>query len=84
MGELAVLKQILLDMDGVISDFNTACLRRHGWIITGLVKEGAILENIKDEDYTIIYPYGEWEIGKVLGLSDEEMWKPLSGIFKYL
>lgn len=60
MNRLDSLREIYLDMDGVLCDFARGSLRVH--------RRLDALEN---------YPPGEWDIGRVIGLSGSDFWHPI-------
>lgn len=53
---------IFLDMDGVVVDFAGSALRLHGYDVTKTLAN---------------WPTGEWDIAKVLGLSDAAFWSKI-------
>ena len=55
------------DMDGVVSDFMTACHKYHK------------IEYDYEENYP--YPIGEWDFVKYTGFTDKKFWEPLGRLF---
>lgn len=70
-----MIEHVLLDMDGVLTDFQAAALGVFGYRIVGESVEGMILRG--DDGDEITYPFGLWEIPKVLGVSANEFWTKL-------
>jgi beta-phosphoglucomutase-like phosphatase (HAD superfamily) len=66
-----MIKEILLDMDGVLADFYTSSTLAH--------KEAARrvlgIKSAKDMDDR--FPHNEWNIPDVLGLTTSEFWAPI-------
>jgi len=62
-----MIKQILMDMDGVVADFFTPA-------VLAQREAAAAIGITKARDMDIRYPYGKWDIAETLGLTNAEMW----------
>jgi len=78
-----MVDHILLDMDGVLSDFQRAAMGMFGYTrSTTSHHPGGVMFSHEDDTAgqgygDRLYPYGEWDIPSVLGISANTFWNKL-------
>ena len=70
-----MIRHICLDMDGVLSDFQTSALGAFGWTASGETRDGIRLTHEVHGER--VYPWSEWGIASVIGVTDREFWERL-------
>lgn len=67
------IKHILLNQDGVLADFQAGALRCFGYEIGAETDKGVKLTRLVGGPK--LYPFGEWSIPSVLGLTNSKFWR---------
>jgi len=74
-----MMDHVLLDMDGVLSNFQRQAMWMFGYLqrpdSNPPDPQGVIFAHATQAD--ILYPFGEWSIPTVLGVSNNEFWDHL-------
>lgn len=66
---------VLVDMDGVLVDFMGSAMKAFGYTLVGEDDKGVIYSGEGHE--SLHYPFGEWNIPSVLGISSRSFWRRL-------
>lgn len=69
-----MIRHICLDMDGVLSDFQTAALAAFGWRQTDEPHPDGV-RLVHETQGEKIYPWAEWGIASVIGVTDQKFWE---------